>query len=428
MNEEVLDDDTTQFEKKQNRSPDDAGAHSFHLSPSNIGKPTRNRPHCRVLLLDGQYHTFPVDKKTKAFVAINELFHHLDLKDMLGKELFSIYYVDTSRDTSGCRVFLNPFKQIQRQLPNASSCTTWNLYFGVQFYATEPRLLADEIIAYQYVLQICRDIKEKRINADHITKLEFVSLLVQANCGDYDPEKHIPSYVDPYIDMIYNQSDISIGLPNSICEEHKKKTGVKSKQAKENFFTKAKGIYRFGQQVFVVQDHHGQSVEIGASLAGLYFHKDGKQFMNIPWQDVITVGYRNKKICIRYHPKGSSDKEMLYLYCSWPNAKLVWRRCVEQHNFFRLSIPTPQVRSCYSFNHNSRSKLRFSHGRTLYQMLRDECKSKLIKAIASVKEKKEELARIPPAKCNLETPSLKEKLDQLNVSHCLHCVMFIIQL
>jgi len=59
-------------------------------------------------------------------------------------------------------------------------------------------------------------------------------------------------------------------------------------------------------------------------------------------------------------------------------------------------------------------------------MLRDERKSKLIKAIASVKEKKEELARIPPA--NLDIPSVEAKFDQLNVSHCLHCVMFIIMM
>ena len=101
----MLDDDTAQTEKKQRRSPDDVRAHSLHPSPSNIDKPTRNRPHCRVLLLDGQYHTFPVDKKAKAFVAINELFHHLDLKDLLGKEFFSIYYNDTSRDTSAAEFF-----------------------------------------------------------------------------------------------------------------------------------------------------------------------------------------------------------------------------------------------------------------------------------------------------------------------------------
>ena len=374
-------------------------------------------PHCRVLLLDGQYHTFPVDKKAKALAAIDKLSHHLDLKE---KELFSIYYIDTS----GCRIFLNPFKQIQRQLPNASSRTTWDLYFGVQFYATELRLLANEITVYQYVLQICRDIKEKRINADHLTKLELVSLLVQANCGNYNAEEHKQGYVDPYIDMIYNPSDIPIGLPNSVSEEHKKKTGLKSNQAYNDFFTKAKGIYRFGQQVFIVQDRRGQSVEVGAALEGLYFHQDGKQFMNIPWKDVITIGYRNKKIRIRYHPKSGSDHKeemMLYLYS---NAKLVWWGCVQQHKFFRLSIPTLLVNSCYSFNSNS--KLQFLRGGTLYQMLIDELKSKLIKIIAIVNEKKKELAEIPPA--NLDTPSVKAKLDQLNVSHCLHCVMFIIQL
>ena len=375
MKDKVKDDDVTQAEKEQSKSPDDAeNSDTFYPSPSaNIDKPTQNRPHCRVLLLDGQYHTFPVEKKAKALVAIDKLFHHLDLKE---KEFFSIYYIDTS----GCRIFLNPYKQIRKQLPNASSRTMWDLYFGVQFYATELGLLSDEITVYQYVLQICRDIKERRINADRLKKLELISLLVQANCGDYDAEKHKQGYVDPYIDMIYNSSDIPIGLFNSVSEEHKKKTGLKRNQANANFFTKAKGIYRFGQQVFEVQDRRGQSVEIGSALEGLYFHQDGKQLMNIPWKDVITVGYHNKKIRIRL--KGGSDYEekIPSLYCSRPNAKLVWWECVKQHKFFRLSIPTPPVRLWYSFN----SK-RFPRGRTLYQMLVD---SKLNKVIASVNEKK----------------------------------------
>ena len=372
-------DDTKQNERqtdpKQASSPDDAGAYTFHpVTHSNIDKPTRDRPHCRVLLLDGQYHTFPVDKKAKAVVATNELFRHLELKDLHEKEFFSVYYVDTS----GCRIFLNPFKQIRRQLPNASSRTTWDLFFGVQFYATELDMLADEMTRYLYVLQMCRDIKEKRLNADHSTKLQLVSLLVQANCGDYDPQEHNPGYVEPYIDMIYNPSEIPIGLPNSVNEVHKEKTGFKPNEADDAFFMIAKSLYRFGQQIFPVHDRLNQSGEAGASIVGLYFHKDGKEFMNIPWGDVVTVGYRNKKIRIRYHPKGSDDhvEEMLYLYCSRPNAKLVWRGCVEQHTFFRLERPTPLVKnttkSYYSFNRNS--ELRFSRGRTLYQMLRSEHK------------------------------------------------------
>ena len=111
---------------------------------------------------------------------------------------------------------------------------------------------------------------------------------------------------------------------------------------------------------------------------GLFFHKDGKEFMNIPWKDVINVGYCKKKLRVRYHPKGSSDgvEHMLYLYCSEPSAKLVWRGCVEQHAFFRLERPTPlvknAVKSYHSFKHIS--ELRFSCSRTMYQMLRNEHK------------------------------------------------------
>ena len=339
---------------------------------SDIGKATRSRPHCRVLLLDGEYYIIPVHKKAKAQVVISELFRHLELRDLHEKEYFSVYYVDST----GSRIYLNPFKQIRKQLPNASNLTTWDLYFGVQFYATELSMLGEEITRYLYVLQMCRDIKEKRLNADRSTKLQLVSLLVQANCGDYDVEEHKPGYVDPYIDMIYNPAEIPIGLPNSVSEVHKEKTGFKPSEADNAFFMIAKSLYKFGQQIFPVCDSLGQSGLIGASILGVYFHKDGREYMNISWQDLITIGYRRRKLRIKYHPKGSDDEEMLYLLCSEPNSKLVWRGCVEQHTFFRLEKPTPLVsntaKSYYSFNRNS--ELRFSQGRTLYQMMRGERK------------------------------------------------------
>ena len=339
---------------------------------SDIGQPTRSRPHCKVLLLDGEYYIIPVHKKAKAQVVISELFRHLELRDLHEKEYFSVYYVDST----GSRIYLNPFEQIRKQLPNASNLTTWELSFGVQFYATELSMLGEEITRYLYVLQMCRDIKEKRLNADHSTKLQLVSLLVQANCGDYDAEEHKPGYVEPYIDMIYNPAEIPIGLPNSVSEVHKEKTGFKPSEADNAFFMITKSLYKFGQQIFPVCDSLGQTGLIGASILGLYFHKDGREYMNIPWQNLITIGYRRRKLRIKYHPKGSDDDVMLYLLCSEPNSKLVWRGCVEQHTFFRLEKPMPLVsstaKSYYSFNRNS--ELRFSQGRTLYQMMRGEHK------------------------------------------------------
>lgn len=341
---------------------------------SGIAQPTKDRPHCKVFLLDGQYYTIPVHKKAKGNVIINEVFRHLELKDLQEREYFSIYYVDLS----GSKIFLNPFKQIRKQLPHASSRTTWELFFGVQFYATNLDMLADEMTRYLFVLQMCRDIKEKRIDADRSTKLQLVSLLVQASCGDYDSEEHKPGYVEPYIDMIYNPSEIPVGLDSSVVEAHKEKTGFKPSEADNAFFMIVKYFYKYGQQIFPVRDRLDQSGQIGASILGLYFHKDGREFMNIPWEDVITIGYRKKKFRIKYHPKGSSDgtEHMLYLLCFEPNSKLVWRGCVEQHAFFRLEKPTPLVentiRSYHSFKRNS--ELRFSRGRTLYQMLRSERK------------------------------------------------------
>ena len=370
--------DDTKSDKMKRRRSSPSESYLFHpATRSDVHQaqpPTKDRPHCKVFLLDGQYFTIPVDKKAKGKVVINELFRHLELRDLQEREYFSVYYVDLT----GSRIFLNPFKQIRKQLPNASNRTIWELFFGVQFYATKLTMLADEMTRYLYVLQICRDIKEKWIHADRLTKLQLTSLLVQANCGDYDSEEHKLSYVNPYIDMLYNPSEIPVGLSSSVVEVHKEKTGFKPSEADNAFFMIAKSLYKYGQQIFPVHDRLGQSGQIGASIVGLFFHKDGKEFMNIPWEDVVTVGHRKKKLRVRYHPKGSSDgvEHMLYLFCSEPSAKLVWRGCVEQHAFFRLERPTPlvknTVKSFHSFKRNS--ELRFSRGRTMYQMLRNDHK------------------------------------------------------
>ena len=373
-----------------------------------IAQPTRDKPHCKVFLLDGQYHIIPVDKKAKGSVVIRELFRYLELKDLQEKEYFSVYYLDLSDS----KIFLNPFKQIRKQIPNASNRTTWDLFFGVQFYATKLNMLADEMTRYLYVLQMCRDIKENRVHADRLTKLQLVSLLVQANCGDYDAEEHHPGYVEPYIDMIYNPAEIPVGLDSSVTEVHKEKTGFRPCEADNAFFMITKSLYKYGQHIFPIYDRLGESGQIGASIVGLFLHKDSKQFMNIPWEDVITVGYRKKKLRIKYHPEGSSEdtQHMLYLNCSKPSAKLVWRGCVEQHAFFRLERPTPLVKntikSYYSFNRNS--ELRFSRGRTLYQMLRSDPKEK--------PEFRRSLPIIYQLESTDESPEPKPTVNSLNVA------------
>ena len=369
-------DDTKEADERRSSSPSNS-AYIFHpvisQSSNRIAKPpTRDKPHCKLFLLDGQYYTIPVDKKAKGKVVINELFHHLKLEDLQEKEYFSVYYVDLS----GSKIFLNPFKQIRKQLPNASGRTTWELFFGVQFYATKPSMLANEMTRYLHVLQICRDIKEKWISPDRSTKLQLAGLLVQANCGDYNSEEHKLGYARPYIEMIYNLSEIPVGLDNSVTKVHKEKTGLKPSKANTEFFMIGKSVYKYGQQIFPIHDCLGQSGYIGASIVGLYFHKDGREFKNIPWGNIINMGYRKKKLRIRYHPRDESGdtESMFYLYCSEPNAKRVWRGCVEQHTFFRLERPAPlvknTVKSYHSFNRNS--ELRFSRGRTLYQMLRSD--------------------------------------------------------
>ena len=47
----------------------------------------------------------------------------------------------------------------------------WRLFFGVKYYIEDPSVFKEDITRYQYVLQVCRDIKVQR----------YVSYCMQTN-------------------------------------------------------------------------------------------------------------------------------------------------------------------------------------------------------------------------------------------------------
>lgn len=64
-------------------------------------------------------------------------------------------------------------------------------YFQVKFYPPEPSLLQEELTRYQLTLQIRQDIYTGKLPCSWVTQALLGSFMVQAELGDFDPDKHI---------------------------------------------------------------------------------------------------------------------------------------------------------------------------------------------------------------------------------------------
>ena len=71
---------------------------------------------------------------------------------------------------------------------------------------------------YYYCLQVCQDIRERRIIPNKEVNLELMALLIQSSAGDYDPLEHKPGYTEEFTKFLYetNESLVCVYLSRNI--------------------------------------------------------------------------------------------------------------------------------------------------------------------------------------------------------------------
>ena len=328
-------------------------------------KRSKKEAQVQVTLLDDTKQVFSVRRKCKASVLFDEVFTALDLSE---KDYFSLYYLDNNM-----RVYLDPLKSAKRQIP-VDDDGVWRLFFGVKYYIEDPSVFKEDITRYQYVLQVCRDIKVQRIQVPIDQLNELLVLVVQSSVGDYKPEEHPEGYTHDFIKFFYPSVEAAPpDTEDKVRELHKRKKDMYPEECEVSFLQIARSLSRYGIHTYTAQDNRQNQVIIGISFRGLTIFHEAKEIHKFDWSDIVRVGFSKKRFKIWFDPsleKPENFKPSLLelTFHNQSTAKRLWVVCAEQHTFFRRPSPTPQsAPSRFSFSFKRGSKFRYS-GRTLKQL------------------------------------------------------------
>lgn len=345
--------------------PSERGLHSAHLeddeasditaspgklpkSPQKVRKP-KNVP-CNVLLLDGNTFDSITEKNAKGQEVFDLVCEHLNL---LEKDYFGLTY----RDTSDQKNWLDPTKEIKKQIRNAS----WQLSFSAKFYPPDPSQLTEDITRYYLCLQLRDDIVKGRLPCSFVTHALLGSYTVQAELGDYDPEEHGPDYV---ADFRFAPSQTR-ELEEKVVDLHKTHRGMSPAEADLHFLENAKKLSMYGVDLHHAKDSEGVDIMLGVCANGLLIYRDRLRINRFAWPKILKISYKRSNFYIKIRP-GEFEQFESTIGFKLPNhkaAKRLWKVCVEHHTFFRLVSPEPAPRGRFL---TLGSKFRYS-GRTQAQ-------------------------------------------------------------
>ncbi|XP_031656487.1 band 4.1-like protein 2 isoform X12 [Oncorhynchus kisutch] len=335
--------------KDEEESQKPEGGHSFIKSPLKLTKKVK-MVMCHVTMLDGSQFPCEVEKRAKGQYLFFKVYEALNL---LEKDYFGLSYKDNADQTC----WLDPTKEIKRQIRNA----TWQFAFNVKFYPPDPSQLTEDITRYLLCLQLRQDIVSGRLPCSFVTHSLLGSYALQAELGDHDSGEHRLDYIS---DFQFAPSQTK-EMEEKVVELHKTHRGMTPAQADAQFLENAKKLSMYGVDLHHAKDSEGVDIMLGVCANGLLIYKDRLRINRFAWPKILKISYKRSNFYIKIRP-GETEQFESSVGFKLPNhraAKRVWKVCVENHTFFRLMTPEAPIKAKFL---TLGSKFRYS-GRTQAQ-------------------------------------------------------------
>ncbi|KAI1243305.1 hypothetical protein IHE44_0000898 [Lamprotornis superbus] len=344
-------------------------------SPLKIAKKPKNMQ-CKVTLLDGSEYACEVEKRcyfNALFCKLNSLCLfsvHFPQKRSRGQVLFDKvcehlnllekdYFGLTYRDTENQKNWLDPAKEIKKQIRSGA----WQFAFNVKFYPPDPAQLSEDITRYYLCLQLRDDIVSGRLPCSFVTLALLGSYTVQSELGDYDPDEYGSDYISEFRFAPNHTKE----LEDKVIELHKSHRGMTPAEAEMHFLENAKKLSMYGVDLHHAKDSEGVEIMLGVCASGLLIYRDRLRINRFAWPKVLKISYKRNNFYIKIRP-GEFEQFESTIGFKLPNhraAKRLWKVCVEHHTFFRLLLPEAPPKKFLTLG----SKFRYS-GRTQAQTRR----------------------------------------------------------
>ncbi|XP_078279574.1 protein 4.1-like isoform X10 [Rhinoraja longicauda] len=316
--------------------------------PPKVAKKSKNM-HCKVTLLDETEFQCDVERHSKGHELFTKVCQHLNL---LEKDYFGLAFWDSTNQ----RNWLDLTKEIKKQMQGGP----WDFTFNVKFYPPDPAQLTEDITRYYLCLQLRQDIITGCLPCSFVTLALLGSYTVQSELGEYDPELHGTDYLTE-LRLAPNQTK---ELEEKIMELHKTHRAMTPAQADLQFLENAKKLSMYGVDFHPAKDLEGVDIMLGVSSGGLLVYKDRLRINRFAWPKVLKISYKRSSFFVKIRPgEDQCESTIGFKLANYRAAKKLWKVCVENHTFFRLTTPESSAKSKFL---SLGSKFRYS-GRTQAQ-------------------------------------------------------------
>lgn len=263
---------------------------------------------------------------------------------------------------------MDPEKPIYRQL--SFDLEHPILYFSVKFYTPDPCKLEDELTRYLFALQIKRDLAEGTLQCNENTAALIASYIIQSELGDFNPSD-CPDGNPVYISQYFLVPSQDASFEWKVMEHHRRHAGQSSATADNNLLETARRCDFYGVKLTPVKDPEGVPLNIAVNYGGILIFQNYSKVATYPWNRIRKLCFKRKKFFLKLHPQSSVEQRsqqqqqqqpqqqqqqadnsaaiaeasstvehcVEYVFEARNESKNFWKKCIEQHTFFRCTEP-----------------------------------------------------------------------------------------
>lgn len=228
------------------------------------------------------------------------------------------------------------------------------MYFGVKFYHPDPSKIEDEHTRHLFCLQIKKDLSEGSLQCNENIGALIASYIIQSEIGNFNPDKYIdPSYLSSFPLIPHQDAE----LEWKIQENHKEHIGLTIAQSDYYLLETASKLDYYGVKLTPVKGCNNIPLNIAVNHVGiLIFQNDLAKISPFIWSRIRKLSFKRKRFLLKLHDDVSNVLYIAFLSCqsylfsilsfmsqdivefafeSRNKSKNFWRKCIEQHTFFR---------------------------------------------------------------------------------------------
>ncbi|XP_059620168.1 FERM, ARHGEF and pleckstrin domain-containing protein 2 isoform X2 [Phlebotomus argentipes] len=283
----------------------------------------------RVQMLDDSVTMFQVQAKALGKVLFEQVCRQLNL---LEADYFGLEYQEPGSHT---KYWLDLEKPLNRQV--GLSLIDPVLRFCVKFYTPDPAQLEEEYTRFLFCLQVKRDLATGILQCNDNTAALMASYIVQASCGDYVVEDYPDhTYLSSYRFVPHQDGS----MQRKIMENHKKHFGQSPAEADLNLLETARRCELYGMKMHQAKDIEGVPLNLSVAHMGIAVFQGITRINTFSWAKIRKISFKRKRFLVKLHPEGYGYyKDTVEFFFEGRNeCKNFWKKCVENHGFFRCSM------------------------------------------------------------------------------------------